>query len=92
MTRLVVPLVLLVLGLLAQCGADETESLNMTLGDAGEETEDTVLDDLVLEDNTEVLEDNTEVVLEEPGEGGGEGGDFVDPSDFVGSEVTERQL
>ena len=85
MTRLVVPLVLLVLGLLAQCGADETESLNMTLGDAGEETEDTVLDDLV-------LEDNTEVVLEEPGEGGGEGGDFVDPSDFVGSEVTERQL
>ena len=86
MTRFVV---LLVLGLLGHCGADleleeETERLNITLGDAGEETEDTpVVDDLVLVDNREDVE-------EETGGGGGDGGEFVDPADFVGSEVTER--
>ena len=86
MTRLVV---LLVLGLLGHCGADldleEAESLNMTLGDAGEETETTLVDDLVLVDDREDVE-------EETGESEGGGGDFVDPADFVGSEVTEREI
>ena len=87
MTRLVV---LLLLGLLGHCGADldleEAENLNITLGDAGEETETTeapVVDDLVLVDNKEDVE-------EETGDSEGGGGDFVDPADFVGSEVTER--
>ena len=87
MTRLVV--LLLLLGLLGHCGADldleEAESLNMTLGDAGEESENPVVDDLVLVDTREDLE-------EETGESEGGGGDFVDPADFVGSEVTERQI
>ena len=82
MTRFVV---LLVLGLLGHCGADleleeETARLNITVGDAGKETDDTlVLDDLVLLDNREDVEEET-----------GGGGEFVDPADFVGSEVTER--
>ena len=79
MTRLAV---LLVLGLLAQCEADldleeETGSLNVTLGESGEEagsgnSED---DDFVLVDNTETVDSD------------GGGAEFVDPADFVGSEV-----
>ena len=79
MTRLAV---LLILGLLAQCGADlvleeEADSLNITLGDAGEETGsgNTEDEDLVLVDNTETVDSD------------GGGAEFVDPAEFVGSEV-----
>ena len=90
MARLV--LLLVVLGLLSHCRADpdleeETESLNIiNLGEAGAETSgDSEVDVLILENNTGDGEGET-------GDSDGGGGEFVDPADFVGSEVTEREI